>query len=138
MSTAVTKWGDASQLLAADGVEEDLAYYREFTGEDEKAVLSVAMRIQAAWAANDADAFADLFTENGSLLMQDEQLLSREQIRAFMAAGFAGPLKGARVKGGPLLVTFLSDDAAMVVTEGGIIPSGEDAVSPEGQIRAVW
>ncbi|WP_326695935.1 SgcJ/EcaC family oxidoreductase [Streptomyces sp. NBC_01754] len=138
MSTAVSTWGNASELLAAGGVEEDLSYYREFTSDDEKAVLSVAMRIQAAWAANDADAFAGLFAENGSLLMRDEQLTSREQIRDFMAAGFAGPLKGARVSGGPLLVTFLSDDAAMVITEGGIIPDGESTVSPENEIRALW
>ncbi|MEV0695581.1 SgcJ/EcaC family oxidoreductase [Streptomyces sp. NPDC050388] len=138
MSTAVPTWGNASELLAADGVEEDHSYYREFTREDEKAVLSVAMRIQAAWAANDADAFADLFTENGSLLLGDEQLTSREQIRAFMAAGFAGPYKGARVNGGPLLVTFLSDDTAMVITEGGIIPDGGTAVAPEREIRAMW
>ncbi|MCX5199503.1 SgcJ/EcaC family oxidoreductase [Streptomyces sp. NBC_00249] len=138
MSSAVSSWGDASQLLAAAGVEEDPSYYREFTGEDEKAVLSVAVRIQAAWAANDADTFAGLFAENGSLLMQDEQLTSREQIRAFMAAGFAGPLKGARVSGGPLLLTFLSEDAAMVITEGGIIRAGEAGIAPEGEIRAMW
>ena len=138
MSTEVTSWGNATDLLAASGVDEDVSYYREFTGPDEKAALTVAMRIQAAWARNDADFFADTFTENGSLLMQDDQLTSREEIRSFMAAGFQGPLKGASVKGWPLSVTFVSDDVAMAVTEGGIRMAGETETAPERRIRAVW
>ena len=90
--TTTTSWGDASMLLAEVGVKEDTSYYREFTGENEKAVLTVPMRIQAAWAANDPDAFADTFAENGSLLMQDTQLTSREQIRSYMAEGNAALL----------------------------------------------
>src|SRR5437763_9904928 len=62
-------WGSAPSILADTGVPEDESYYRGFTSEDEKAVLTVPMRIQAAWAANDADAFAAVFTDNGSLLM---------------------------------------------------------------------
>jgi uncharacterized protein (TIGR02246 family) len=138
MSATVSSWGDASQILAATGVEEDESYYRSFTGDSEKAALTVAMRIQAAWAANDADAFADVFTENGSLLMQDKQLTSREQIRSYMAAGFAGGLGGARVSGGPLDMTFLDESTALVITEGGIILAGESEVDPARQIRATW
>ncbi|MEO3977641.1 SgcJ/EcaC family oxidoreductase [Streptomyces sp. CAU 1734] len=138
MSATVTAWGSATEILAAAGVEEDLSYYRSFTGDDEKAVLAVAQKVQAAWAANDADAFADCFAENGSLLMQDEQLTSREEIRAYMARGFAGPLKGARVSGGPLYLKFLGDRAAVTVTEGGIIRPGESAIAPDRRIRATW
>jgi len=137
MSTE-TGWGDASALLAAAGVEENTGYYRGFTADDERAVLSVAMTIQAAWAANDADAFAAAFAENGSLLMRDEQLTSREQIRTFMAALFAGSHKGARVKGWPVEVQFLTDTAAMFVTEGGVVMPGEDTVSDANLIRAMW
>lgn len=139
MSTRTkTGWGDASALLAAAGVEENTGYYRGFTGDDERAVLSVAMTIQAAWAANDADAFAAVFAENGSLLMRDEQLAGRERIRAFMAALFAGSHKGATVKGWPVEVQFLSDTAAMFVTEGGVVMPGEDTVSDANLIRAMW
>lgn len=35
-------------------------------------------------------------------------------------------------------ITFLGDDVAMVVTEGGIIPPGAETVAPERQIRATW
>lgn len=130
--------GTASEILAAAGVAEDPEFYGPFTGERERAVLTVPQLIRAAWAANDADFFADVFTDNGSLLMQDNQLMSREEIRAFMADGFKGPYRGARVEGWPLTFTSLSDDAAMVVTQGGIILAGESEIAPEREIRAVW
>ncbi|WBB78693.1 SgcJ/EcaC family oxidoreductase [Micromonospora sp. WMMD882] len=133
-----TSWGDASAHLAAAGVAEDTSYYRGFTAPDEKAVLTVAMRIQAAWATNDADAFADTFADNGSLLMQDTQLTSREQIRDFMRNGFAGAYKGASVKGWPVVLRFLKEDVALAVTEGGIMFSGESEIPAERRIRATW
>jgi uncharacterized protein (TIGR02246 family) len=136
--TATASWGDASAHLAAAGVTEDPSYYRQFTAADEKAALTVAMRIQAAWAANDADAFADTFVANGSLLMRDNQLTSREQIRSYMADGFTGPLKGARVKGWPVAIRFLTDEVAMFITEGGIIMPGQDQIAAENLIRATW
>lgn len=138
MPVEIRQWGNSSQLLAAAGLQEDDSYYRQFTAEDEKAVLTVPVRIQAAWASNDPDAFAGTFTEQGSLLMGETQLTSREQIRAFMAAGFRGPLLGAHVKGWPLAVNFLSPDVAMTVTEGGIIMAGETETAPERRIRATW
>jgi uncharacterized protein (TIGR02246 family) len=131
-------WGSSSRLLAAAGLAEDVSYYCQFTAEDEKAVLTVPMRIQAAWASNDPDAFADTFAERGSLLMGERQLTSREEIRQFMTAGFSGPLAGARVKGWPLTVDFLTGNVAMTVTEGGIIMPGETETAPERRIRATW
>ena len=76
--------------------------------------------------------------ENGSLLLQDNQLSSREQIRDFMRAGFQGGLKGAHVYGWPLEVKFLAPNIAIAITEGGIIRAGESEIAPENQIRAVW
>ncbi|MET0520427.1 MAG: SgcJ/EcaC family oxidoreductase [Jiangellaceae bacterium] len=131
-------WGDAGAMLAAAGVTEDPSYYRQFTSADEKAALTIGQRIQAAWAANDADTFADVFAENGSLLMRDEQLTSRSEIRAYMAAGFAGPFKGAWVTGWPLEVKFLDDNVAFLVTQGGIVIPPDDELLPQRQIRAVW
>ena len=134
----VTPTSRASAILAAAGVEEDFSFYRSFTSEEEKAVLTVPQLIQAAWKANDADFFASVFTDNGSLLMQDTQLTSREEIRSFMAAGFQGIYKGAYVSGWPLSVKFLTDGVAMVVTQGGIILPGETEIAPEREIRATW
>jgi uncharacterized protein (TIGR02246 family) len=131
-------WGDAGAMLAAAGVPEEPSYYRQFTSADEKAALTVGLRIQAAWLANDADAFADVFAENGSLLMRDEQLTSRAAIRSYMADGFAGPFRGAHVTGWPLEVKFLGGDVAFLVTQGGIVLAGDDELLPEREIRAVW
>jgi uncharacterized protein (TIGR02246 family) len=133
-----TQPATASEILASYGIEEDTSFYRDFTDPRDRAALTVPLRITHAWATNDADEFADVFTENGSLLMQDEQLTSREQIRAYMKAGFEGGLRGAHVKGWPLQVKFLTDDTAMVITQGGIILDGETETAPERQIRATW
>lgn len=136
--TVRSSWGDASTILREAGVTENKSYYRTFTDPDEKAALTVAMRIQAAWKANDADRFAGMFVENGSLLLKDSQLMSREEIRAHMAAGFAGPLKGAYVNGWPVSVTFLAPDVAMVITEGGIVMPGDQDVTDANLIRSTW
>jgi len=128
----------AAQVLARAGVPEDPAYYGPFTGEREKAVLAVPQLIQAAWAAGDADAFAAVFTDNGSLLMRENQLTSRAEIHAYMAAGFRGDYRGARVSGWPLAVNFLGPDVAVVVTQGGILLRGETTVAPSREIRATW
>jgi uncharacterized protein (TIGR02246 family) len=138
MTEENSSWGDAGAMLATAEVAEDPSYYRQFTGADEKAALTVGLRIQDAWAANDADAFADVFAENGSLLMRDEQLTSRAAIRSYMASGFAGPFRGARVTGWPLEVKFLNDDLAFLVTQGGIVLATDAELLPEREIRAVW
>jgi uncharacterized protein (TIGR02246 family) len=137
-TTATRDWGDSTAMMAAAGIAEDTSYYGTFDASEQRAVQTIAQRIQGAWAANDPDAFADIFAENGSLLMQDTQLTSREEIRAFMTGGFAGPYKGAHVEGGPLQLHFLSDDVALLVTRGGIILGGETSVDPSRVIRAVW
>lgn len=138
MSAPISSWGSAAEILTFFGVPEDASYYREFTSEEQKAVLTIGMRIQAAWAANDADMFAGVFAEDGSLLMRDEQLTSRAEIRDHMARGFDGPYKGARVTGWPLVVKFFGPDTALFVTQGGIALAGEETVHPDREIRAVW
>jgi uncharacterized protein (TIGR02246 family) len=130
----------ASSMLAEYDLTEDETFVGSYTSEAERAALTVPQIIMAAWAANDANMFASVFTENGSLLMQDDQLTSRDQIRDYMAKGFETGLKGARVTGWPMNVVFLSDDsdAALVVTQGGIMLAGESAIAPEREIRAIW
>ncbi|MFD6949713.1 MULTISPECIES: SgcJ/EcaC family oxidoreductase [unclassified Nocardiopsis] len=130
--------GSAATILAEAGVEEDPEYHRDFPSDLEREVLTVPQLIQGAWLANDADFFASVFTPDGSLLIQDEELADREEIRAFMAAGFDGALRGAHVSGWPLAMRFLDPDTALVVTQGGIVLAGEDSVAPEREIRAVW
>ncbi|WP_327028760.1 SgcJ/EcaC family oxidoreductase [Micromonospora sp. NBC_01740] len=91
---------------------------------DETAVRDVARRIVTAWAANDADAFAAIFVEDGTLI-GDAYMKGREEIRSYMAAGFAGPYGGTHVLVEPLDVRFLTDDIALLVTQGSVLLEGE-------------
>jgi uncharacterized protein (TIGR02246 family) len=62
----------------------------------------------------------------------------REEIRANVAAAFAGPLNGSQVAACPVNVRFLTGDTAIVVSEDGIIFPGQDAVASERLVRASW
>jgi len=62
----------------------------------------------------------------------------RQEIQSTMAGGFAGPLKGSRVIDQPRDVRFLNEDTAIVISEGGIVFPGQNAVPSEGTVRATW
>jgi uncharacterized protein (TIGR02246 family) len=55
-----------------------------------------------------------------------------------MAAGFAGPLKGSRVLDEPKSVRFFGPDAALIITEGGILLADQDEVPAERLVRSTW
>nr|AGO97180.1 hypothetical protein [Streptomyces sp. CNT-179] len=112
--------------------------YGAYSNGPEGAALTVPLRAHAAWDANDADALAAVFAENGSELLGDTQLKGREEIRTYMADGFAGPYKGMRVTGEPVKVELLTDDVAIAVTEGGYVREGESTVAPQDESRALW
>ncbi|QVJ02379.1 SgcJ/EcaC family oxidoreductase [Nocardiopsis eucommiae] len=106
--------------------------------KDKEAVAGVPGRIVSAWAGNDAKAFAEVFTEDGTMILPGVYQKGRQAIAAFMESAFAGPFKGTQVTGTPLDVRFLGPDSAVVVTQGGILAPGEGEVSPERAIRATW
>ncbi|MEU4579666.1 SgcJ/EcaC family oxidoreductase [Nonomuraea sp. NPDC023979] len=109
------------------------------TADDTTAVREVPRRIIAAWAANDGDAFAGVFTEDATMILPgDVYVAGREGIRAYMSAAYAGPLKGTRVFGEPVSAKFLGPDAAVLVTKGGVLAGGESEVAPERAVRATW
>jgi len=91
-----------------------------------------------AWEANDAEAFVADYTDDASVVQPGVYKKDREEIRTTMAAGFAGPLSGSRATDHPGDVRFLTDDTAVVISEGGIIFPGQDAVASEGLVRATW
>jgi uncharacterized protein (TIGR02246 family) len=55
-----------------------------------------------------------------------------------MASAFAGPLKGSRLIDQPQDVRFLNEDTTIVISEGGIVFPGQNAVPGEGAVRATW
>jgi len=107
--------------------------------EDQVAARTVPQQIVEAWARNDADAFAALFTDDATMILPNDIFVrGRDAIRAFMAAGYAGPYRGTRVTGQPVSAKFFADGAGVLVTEGGVLAPGETEVAPERAIRATW
>ncbi|UQX05376.1 SgcJ/EcaC family oxidoreductase [Streptomyces sp. RerS4] len=124
--------------LLVEQAKEWAGHYGDFPNGEEGAVLSVPLRFRGTWDRGDADALADVFADNGSLLLGDDQLQGREQIRARLTESFAGAYRGTRVVHDPVSVRFLADGVAVAVTEGGVVRADQDGPAPEDQVRAVW
>jgi uncharacterized protein (TIGR02246 family) len=101
-------------------------------------VLNVIQAVYDAWADNNAEAFAALYTGDATVVQPGVHKKSRDDILTTMAAGFAGPLKGSRVLDEPQSVRFLGSEAAIVVTEGGVLMAGQTELPPERLVRATW
>ncbi|HKN95512.1 MAG TPA: SgcJ/EcaC family oxidoreductase [Pseudonocardiaceae bacterium] len=106
--------------------------------DDVAAVRDIPKRITEAWAGNDADAFAAVFTDDATMILPGSYAAGREEIRRFMAAAFAGPYRGTRVFGEPKSVRALGSDSAVVVTLGGVLAPGDEKVSDERAVHATW
>lgn len=127
---------DASSLVA--GAKEWAAQYGDYSNGDKGHVYTAPLRARAAWKANDADAFADIFVENGSILVGDRQLTNREEIRSYFAEAFAGGYRGSRLEERPDEIRLLGDSAAFVVTTGGIVRAGAESIEPTDTVRATY
>jgi uncharacterized protein (TIGR02246 family) len=102
-------------------------------------LAEVPGRIVAAWAGNDAGAFADAFTPDGTMVLPGDVFVKgRDAIRSYMDEMFSGPYKGSRVTGAPVDARLLGDVFGVLVTEGGVLLPGEETVAPERGIRATW
>jgi uncharacterized protein (TIGR02246 family) len=106
--------------------------------DDERAVRDVIGALYTAWAANDADAFAALYTEDATVVLPGVYRRNRAQARADMAAAFVGPLKGSRAIDEVKAIRFLGDDVAVVTSEGGTLMAGESELPPAQLVRATW
>jgi uncharacterized protein (TIGR02246 family) len=101
-------------------------------------IAAVPGRLVSAWAAHDAEAFAQLFTQDGTMILPGVYKKGRDEIRQFMEAGYAGPYKGTNVTGTPLDIKPLGSGAVALLTEGGVLAPGEKEVSAKQAIRAAW
>src|SRR5882757_6707832 len=107
--------------------------------EDFAAVGSLLDALSTAWGANDAAAFADLFTQDGTVVLPgDVYMKDHGQILAFMSAAYQGPYKGTGVTGTPLSIRYVDGSTTIMITEGGVLAPGETDVAPQRAIRATW
>lgn len=128
----------ANAASLVDRAKQWAGYYGRFPNGEEGAVLSVPLRLRAAWDAGDADALASVFTDNGSMLVGDEQLRGREEIRTYLTRAFADEFRGTRVSEEPVLVKFVAPDVAFAVTRGGLLAEGEDELPDTSVVCASW
>lgn len=120
--------------MLVKGAKEWAANYGDFPNGSEGAVLTAPLRVRAAWGANDADAFAEMFIDNGSALFGDRQLISRDEIRQYMAEAFAAGWKGTRLIEEPREIKMLTDSSAVVIADGGVARDAEENYT----FRTVW
>lgn len=105
---------------------------------EQAAVWSLPQRLVSAWANNDADAFAALFHDDGTMILPGLYKKGRESIREHMAHAFNTHYKGTRVTGQPIHIKFLSRDVMVMITLGGVLGPKETTVSDVRSIRATW
>lgn len=101
-------------------------------------IAAVPQRMMQLWAAHNADAFADLFTADGVLVLPGAVQVGHDNIREFMEQAYATTYAGTTVTGSPIEIRPLGEGAVVLVTEGGVIPAGASAVPLENEIRASW
>jgi uncharacterized protein (TIGR02246 family) len=105
---------------------------------DRAAIAAVPARMVMAWAAHDADAFAELFTPDGTMLLPGVYRSGREAIRQFMIDAYAGSYRGTTVTGTPIAIKPLGSGVVALLTEGGVISAGADELTAAAAIRASW
>ena len=100
---------------------------------DEAAIQAVLVESYKAWEAGDADGMVANYTPDATAIMTGSLRDGRDAIRDSMAMAFEGPLKGTSTYNKQLSLRFVGEDAAIVVSESGILFGGETEVPDERQ-----
>ena len=106
--------------------------------DDETAIQAVLASSYAAWAVGDAAGMVADYTQDATAIMPGSLRDGRDAIRASMATAFAGPLKGTTTDNRQVSLRFVGDDAAIVVSESGILFGGQSEVPDERKVNATW
>jgi uncharacterized protein (TIGR02246 family) len=101
-------------------------------------VRAVFTELYAAWADNDADAFAAVYRDDATVVMPGVRHIGKSAIRDSMAAGFQGRLKGSKAVDEPVDFRFVGEDTAIVISKAGILMAGETDVPAEREVHATW
>jgi uncharacterized protein (TIGR02246 family) len=105
---------------------------------DVAAIRGVLESHYKAWDAGDADAFVADYTEDATAIMPGTYRASREEVRQYMANGFASFLKGSTAIDTVKSIRFLGENAAVAVSEAGVRFPGETEVPAERVVNATW
>ncbi|GAB1511550.1 SgcJ/EcaC family oxidoreductase [Actinophytocola sp. KF-1] len=105
---------------------------------DQAAVATLPQQLLTAWVDEDANAIAELFTDDGTLILPGVFRKGREDIRLYFKEAFDNQYRGTRVVGTPLGLRFFGPDAALLLSSGGVLAAGETEVSDGQAIRASW
>lgn len=108
------------------------------TAVDIQQAAAVPERIIEAWRTYDAQAFAEVFTPDGTMSMPGLFKRGQDEIAEFMTQAFAGPYRGTQVVGSPFDVHVVSDDVVVLTTEGGVRAVDAEKVPDNAVVRATW
>jgi len=107
--------------------------------DDAAALTAIVKRLTLSWADNDADALAQIYAEDATVVLPgDVYLKGRREIRDWMANAFEGKWKGTHVLGIPLELRYLADNVGMLISHGGAYQPGASEVSTDDAIRGIW
>src|SRR5256885_826018 len=106
--------------------------------QDHQAVLATFKAMSDAWASMDAGQFAACYAPDATVIGPGISLWGRDDIRASMAAAFAGPLKDSQRPHSAQGLRFLAGDTVVVVTESATVFPGESEVPPDRQHLVTW
>jgi uncharacterized protein (TIGR02246 family) len=96
---------------------------------DVAAIQAVLVDSYKAWEAGDADGMVANYTADATAITSGSLRDSREVIRESMALAFEGPLNGSSTRNKQLSLRFVGRDAAIVVSESGIVFAGQAEVT---------
>jgi uncharacterized protein (TIGR02246 family) len=105
---------------------------------DEAAIQAVLVDSYTAWAAGDAAGMVANYAADATAIMTGSLRDSRDAIRENMALAFEGPLKGTSTYNKRLSLRFVGRDAAIVISESGILFPGQTEVPDTGKVNATW
>lgn len=105
---------------------------------DQAAIAALTQKVLAAWAYHDADTFADVFVEDGTMILPGSLSTGRDEIREQMTKEWAGRWQGTQVTGKPISIRALGPDVILLLSLGGVLFPGETEVTKANAIRASW
>ena len=106
--------------------------------DDEAAIQAVMADSYKAWSAGDADGMVANYTEDATAIMPGSLRDSRAVIRDNMALAFAGPLNDTSTSNKQLSIRFVGSDAAIVVSESGILFGSQTDVPDSAKVNCTW